>query len=203
MDLEHSLTPAPMDEAEVLKTLLPDFKDHRKVDFLVLRSVNFTTTEALAAMEVPHYEYEHWIAYDEVFKKWALGNVRYIQHHVAAELLRATFMRNVFLQLGIDDKLLKMRAFTPDEMSPYEREEAKEAGKRYTAANVAAMLKVLEMESEKDGRAKEGTKIVVEISGSSEYVEEVTVRRANARKLADQFRTKKHVVDVDSIVVDA
>ena len=182
-------------DSELVKSSLPSFRDRRKVDFLVLRSVSFTTEEALQMVGVARSDYEGWKVYDQAFKLWEEEKVWELQKHVGSAVLRSRFMRNVFLQLHVDNELLTQRAFDPGSMSGDEREEAREAAKRYNASHVAQMLKVLDEDTVEKDEATIKVELKVDVGAGG--VESYIARKAAARLLLNKF-SKQNLIDNDS-----
>lgn len=176
----------PEDAQQAVASRLPAFHDVRKTEYLVLRSVGFSHAEALQTTEVEPQIYEVWEQRDEDFKYWASTNLRDLQKNLADDILRSRFNRNVFLLLHIDHKLLHDRAFNPDAMTPEDRKDAAEAAKRYTAPNIAAMMKVLG-EGGDDGvpTGQKGVTVKVTVEGSE--IVSVEAKIAASEALLKQF----------------
>lgn len=181
---------------------VPQFADVRKTEYLVLRSVHFSHAEALAVTMVDAGVYDKWLSQDSDFRTWAGGkNFRDLQTRVANDILRSRFLRNVFLQLHIDEDLLQKRAFDPENMTSEERKEAFEASKRYSAPNIAAMLRVLDNDDSDgdDSKAKKVFQLTVETNGGKPTTEDY---RATARMLLDSFTLKESEDFIDGEVLN-
>ena len=190
------------DEETLARALLPNFRDPKKTDYLVLRSVCFTHEEALRAIKIPQAYFEGWTTYDEDFRFWANENLRNLQKGIGNAVLRAQFMRNVFLQLHIDQEVLAQRAFERGSMDSDDREDAREAGRRYSASNIASMLRVLE--DDKIGGSKT-VRIELEVDVSEGEAEAYLNSRVRAKKLLKDMEVQletDRVLDAESRVVE-
>lgn len=177
----------PADEEQAIKSLLPSFDDPRKVDYLVMRSVNFTQAEACAVLEIHNSEYTGWLEYDPEFSDWEKTRLRTLQRNVGAEVLRATFMRCVFLQLAIDTQTLKKRFFDPDKMNKEDREDARDALRRYNASSIQAMERTLDPGKEDGPGTGKDIHVDLKIHVTEGDAQAVVNKRAAARSLLDQF----------------
>ena len=190
-------------DEEVVKSILPNFSDSRKVDFLVLRSVNFTTEEALKVVKIEKSVYEGWRVYDPVFVEWESVNLRQLQQHLGSEVLRAQFMRCVFLQLAIDSNLLQRRAFEPGTLDGEDRADARAAAKRYTAANIASMMRVLEPVSDNGPGSGKSMKIELTVDLEGSDIDSHIGKKVAARKLLAQFSVNKtEIIEADGQVIE-
>lgn len=183
--------------------MVPDFRDSRKKEFLVLRSSNFSITEALMMVGATSQEYNTWKSSDPVFADWAVNHIWELQHSWGTEVLMARFKRCVFLQLSIDSDVLAKRAYDPDSMTPADREDARAAAQRYNAQSIAAMVKI--MDPGYNERRPERAPMQVELSvnvGLSD-IEQYAERKAQARKLLQTFTDSSHhvdIIDAESVV---
>lgn len=187
MELTPLTTFDAQSDEQAVKSLLPAFRDTRKVDYLVLRSVNFTQPEACVVLGVSPSEYVGWLEYDPEFKDWETRQLRHLQRSIGAEVLRASFMRCVFLQLAVDTQVLKQRLFEPDLMDKQDREDARDAMRRYSAANIQAMEKTLNPDKEDGPGSGKDIHVDLKIHVSEGDAADVVSKRAAARSLLDQF----------------
>ncbi len=174
-------------DAEIVRGLMPVFDDQRKTEFLVLRTC-LSMAEARAVLGVSVAEYNGWRNNDQAFYDWDVNHFHKIRGAIASQVLKARFMRNVFLQLNIDSDLLTARAFAPETMTKEDREESREAGKRYGPQGVATMLKLLE--SSEDEAAASSVHVEIDIKLDGDHVEQYTAKKAKARALLDWANQK-------------
>jgi hypothetical protein len=187
----------PNDAVQAAMSGLPAFRDVRKTEYLVLRGVLFSHEEALQVIQVSEDMYNAWISIDDIFNSWATGrSLRQLQYSMGPDVLRARFTRNVFLQMHIDNDLLTKRAFDVESMSEVERKEAAEAAKRYSAPNIAAMMKVLG-EGDVESNNTHSGETVVKVYLDGQEVVSVEAKRAASKALIDQFTQRDDVVEGD------
>lgn len=198
--LERLKTVQPNDAVTAARARVPAFVDVRKTEYLVLRSVHFTQEQALQMLGIEKAAFEYWVSSDEDFKDWAVGKSFHdLNHKVGEEILRSRFMQNVFLQLNIDQSLLWKRMSDAAGMSELERREAFEASKRYSAPNIATMLKLLEPEHADDDRP---ASVVMQINIDGKAVVTYEGRRAAARNLLDQWTQTQDDIEGEYEVVE-
>lgn len=190
-------TKALLDQSEVnaIKSLVPDFEDSRMRDYLTLRGFNFSHEEGMKALFVTEGQFSLWLMVPE-FKTWLQRDLRKLQRRFTSELLRAQFMRNAFLTMQIDSQVLAKRAFNPEELTPQEREEVKEASKRYTAQTLAAFERVTDDENE--GREAGQYNFSIKVDTGATEVEVHAQKVVKARKLWQNFIQK----DPEAMVID-
>lgn len=189
----------PNDALQAAVSGLPQFRDVRKTEYLVLRGVHFSHEEALQVVGINEGQYNVWIEVDDLFNSWASGrSLRELQYSIGPDVLRARFTRNVFLQLQIDNEVLTKRVFAKESMSDEDRKEAFEASKRYSAPNIAALMKVLDRPDE-DGKGGGGGNQPVEVKVYLDGKEVVSVEARNAasQKLLEQFTMRDEVVEAE------
>ena len=192
-----------LSEDKLVETSLPHFDDPRKTDYLVMRAVSFSHEESLRLLNVTGVDYNGWTVYDPTFAYWEGVNLRQLQRNLGAEVMRARFMRCVFLQLSIDSDILTKRAFEVDDMSDADRADAREAGKRYGAGNIAAMLKALEPERDDGPGTGKVIKVDLSVTVSDAEVEAHMARKVGARQLLARFSANsEQFIDVDGKVID-
>lgn len=198
--LERLKTVQPTDAVTAARARVPAFVDVRKTEYLVLRSVHFTQEQALKMIGVEQAAFEYWVNSDEDFKDWAVGKSFYeLNHKVGEEILRSRFMQNVFLQLNIDQSLLWKRMSDPEGMTELERKEAFESSKRYSAPNIATMLKLLEPEHKDDDRP---ATVIMQINVDGQAVVTYEGKRAAARDLLNQWTQSQEDIEGEYEVIE-
>ncbi len=184
------------DELATVRNMLPNFTDGRKTEFLVYRAARFSITEALRVLSVTTPTFNDWLQ-DPVFYEWTNKHLFYLQSHIGAEVLKARFMRNAFLTMAIDSDLLSQRAMDPESMTKEDREDARDAAKRYDASKIVQMLKVLDPDLEKPrevGDVNLELHVNVELSERDSVVE----KRAQAKKLLETFTSSARQTIIDN-----
>lgn len=181
-----------LSDAELVKNMFPQFDDPRKAEFLVLRTC-LTIAEARSVVGITIGEYNQWRESDPSFLDWDINHLHRIQGPIAATILKARFMRNVFLTLHIDSELLAERAFMEDGMSKEHREEAAEAKKRYGPQGIAQMLKILDDSADPEA-GNSHVKVELDIKIDGDQVESYGIKKAKARALLD-WAAQKHADD--------
>jgi len=187
----------------VVDGMVPDFRDNRKKEFLVLRSANYSISEALAAVGAVSQEYNGWKNNDPLFADWAINHIWDLQHNIGTEVLLARFKRCVFLQLSIDSEVLAKRAFSPDEMTAEDKIDARAAATRYNAQAIATIFKVLDPRIGEEPVEKPAATIHLQVDVGLNDIEEYQHRKIQAKKLLQSFtETGGVVIDGDTGVVD-
>jgi hypothetical protein len=190
----------PDDAKQAVASKVPAFRDVRKTEYLVLRSVHFSHPESLAILSLNEETYIGWLEKDTMFADWSLGkNLRDLQTRVGEGVLRSRFLRNVFLVSHIDSQLLSKRFFNPGSMSDDERKEAVEAMKRYSAPNIASMLKILDHEDM--GEAGQRPTVTFQITLEPDQVLSVEHKRAAAAALLQQFTKDPGIIEGEAVMV--
>ena len=187
----------------VVDGMVPDFRDHRKKEFLVLRSANYSISEALAAVGAVSQEYNGWKNNDPLFADWAINHIWDLQHNIGTEVLLARFKRCVFLQLSIDSEVLAKRTFSPDEMTAEDKIDARAAATRYNAQAIATIFKVLDPRIGEEPPEKPAAIIHLKVDVGLNDIEEYQHRKIQAKKLLQSFtETGGVVIDGETGKVD-
>lgn len=187
----------PNDTSKALESRLPVFPDPRKMEYLLLKSLWFSHKEVLRITGMTPFEFGA-LCTDKEFDYYVKGlGALSIRKGVGEDLLKAKFLRNVFVQLQIDAEILWKRLETPNLMTESERIEARASSSRYSAANIAALLRALDTTGEHIEET--GTKkIELNITLDGAVVQSYEGRKAAAKSLLDQFTHSNDVIDNDT-----
>lgn len=180
-----------LSQEKLVDGMLPDFRDMRKKEFLVLRSSNFSVSEALAMCGATGQEYNLWKSNDKVFEDWAINHIWHLQNHIGHEVLLARFKRNVFLQMSIDTEVLAKRAYDPENLTDDERQDARAAANRYNAQSIAAIFKVLDPAVGQDMPQQAPVQVNLNVDVGLADIDQYTRRKTQAQQLLQQFRNKE------------
>ena len=191
-----------LNDASLIAASFPQFDDPRKTDFLVMRTC-MSVAEARHLVGISTNEYNEWRNSDPAFYEWDVNHLWKIRGSIASVVLKARFMRNVFLTMNLDAELLAKSTFTPEDLNKDERDEAKEAKKRYGPAGIATMLKALDG-AEEDSTGTQHIKMELDIKIDDGDVAAYSVKKATARALlewANRDSEHPNAIDAESKVI--
>lgn len=191
---------APNDEIQALKAAVPRFDNPKKTEYLVLRSVSFSHEECLKLLDSSSAEYSGWLSEADEFGVWAVGSgMLHLQQGVGEGVLRAKFLRNVYMQLHIDSRVMTLKAMELP-MTEDEKLDARDASKRYSAQNIVAMMRAL------DGDEGEGVTapqvINIQIDVDHETAQRYGDKKIMSQHLLEKFTKKNVVLDETGRVIE-
>lgn len=192
----------PNDEIAALKASVPRFANPKKTEYLVLRSVSFSHEECMRLIDASNSDYTKWLSDGDEFGIWAVGSgLLHLQQGVGEQVLKAKFLRNVFLVLSNDSRILGKKERgelkTADEMK-----DAREASHRYSAQNIVSMMRALDGDvgGGVDGQTPQVINIQIEVD--SEVAERYGDKKILSQHLLDKFTRKTVTLDETGRVVE-
>ncbi len=191
----------PNDEIAALKAAVPAFANPKKTEYLVLRSVSFTHDECLRLIDATNQDYSKWLSDGDEFGIWAVGSgMLHLQQGVGEQVLKAKFLRNVFLVMANDSRILSQKErgelHTSDEMK-----EARDASHRYSAQNIVAMMRALD--GNVGGDEERAPQVInIEIQVDPETAQRYGDKKILSQHLLDKFTRKTVVLDETGRVVE-
>lgn len=190
---------APNDEIQALKAAVPRFDNPKKTEYLVLRSVSFSHEECLKLLDSSSAEYSGWLSEADEFGIWAVGSgMLHLQQGVGEGVLRAKFLRNVFMQLTIDSRVMTKKAMEMP-MTDDEQLDARDASKRYSAQNIVSMMRALDGDQDE----KVAPQVVnIQIDVDHEVAQRYGDKKIMSQHLLEKFTKKSVVLDETGRVIE-
>lgn len=153
-------------------------------------------------IDASNSDYTKWLSDGDEFGIWAVGSgLLHLQQGVGEQVLKAKFLRNVFLVLSNDSRILGKKGRgelkTADEMK-----DARDASHRYSAQNIVSMMRALDGDvgGGVDGQTPQVINIQIEVD--SEVAERYGDKKILSQHLLDKFTRKTVTLDETGRVVE-
>lgn len=190
----------PNDEMQALKAAVPRFDNPKKTEYLVLRSVSFSHEECLRLLDSSSSEYSAWLSEADEFGVWAVGSgMLHLQQGVGEGVLRNKFLRNVFIQLTIDNRVMTKKVMDQP-MTEDEKLDARDASKRYSSQNIVAMMRALDGDDSENVQAPQQINILVDVD--HEVAQRYGDKKVMSQHLLEKFTKKSVVLDETGRVIE-
>lgn len=188
----------PYNPQHAIKSLIPDFPNQRKTDYLTYKAMGFSNRECEALAGIDQGSVRKWRKEDPKFVSWE-DKVHEIRSNITTTLLEAQFSRNMHLAMQIDFKLLRKAMFSPqgiNDLTDSEQKIFQKSMDRYKAQDLLAFMRVLEPERDQGGR---GGDLNLNITVNGEEVTEYHATRAAALKLLQDFKVNQDFIEGEVI----
>ena len=174
----------PDDLAEIAEARIPLSQNPRKAEYLSNRAVGFSIRESLALSEVTQTTLNRWRREDREFLQFEQERLAFLQRTISGDIMRMKWLRNFFLVLRRDSRVLYKSAFNFEGLTDNERAYLHLVRKHYTPQDLLALEKALEPEHGERARI-EVDKAVFLVDGKE--VRDPGQRQAVARAVLDRF----------------
>ncbi len=182
----------PDDLSAIAEARIPLSQNPRKAEYLSNRAVGFTIREALALSEVTQTTLNRWRREDHEFLQFEQERLAFLHRTISSDIMRMKWLRNFFLVLRRDSRILYKSAFNFEGLTDNERSYLHLIRKHYTPQDLLALEKALEPEHGE--RAKiEVDKAVFIVDGKE--VRDPDQRQAAARAVLDRFNANAKYVE--------
>lgn len=185
----------PFNPQHAVQSLIPDFTNPRKTDYLTYKAMGFSNREAEALAGIDNGSVRRWRKEDPKFIDWE-ERVHNIRVNVTTVLLESQFSRNMHLAMQLDFKLLRKAMFAPngvEDLTDAEQKLLARATDRYKASDLLAFLKVIEPQRDQGGL---GGDLNLTVNVNGEAVVDVHAKKAAARQLLDDFMVNQDAYNV-------
>lgn len=174
----------PEDLAEIVEARIPLSQNPRKAEYLSNRSVGFGIRESLALAEVTQATLNKWRREDHEFLQFEQERLSFLQRTISGDIMRMKWLRNFFLILRRDSRILYKSAFNFEGLTDNERSYLHLIRKHYTPQDLLALEKALEPEHGERARI-EVDKAIFMVDGKE--VKDSGQRQAVARAVLERF----------------
>ena len=182
----------PDDMEAIAGARIPLSQNPRKADYLGYRALGFGIREALALANVQQSTLNKWRREDQEFRAFEQERLAFLQRTISSDVMRMRWLRNFFLVLRRDERILYKSAFNFEGLTDNERAYLHLIRKHYTPQDMLALEKALEPEH--GARAQiEVDKAVFIVDGKE--VIDPDKRRAVARVVLDRFNANAKYVE--------
>ncbi len=164
-----------------------------KAKYLSYRATGFSVMEACKLAGVAHKTVMTWRYKDEEFRSIEVEQLPMLQSRVRSQVLLLNMARIVHLAFHIDGKIFLKAAHDLESLNGRELELFKLNRKHYTPESLLTLERALAPETDAITRAVPGTVTVIV---DNRVVETEAAQRAANRKLLEDFRVNKQMVEV-------
>ncbi len=174
----------PDDLNEIVAARIPLSQNPRKADYLGYRAVGFTIRESLALAAVTQATLNKWRREDPEVLQFEQERLAFLQRTISGDIMRMRWLRNFFLVLRRDERILYKSAFNFEGLTDNERSYLHLVRKHYTPQDLLALEKALEPEHGERARI-EVDKAIFIVDGQE--ITDPTKRSAVARAVLNRF----------------
>ena len=136
----------PDDLEAIAGARIPLSQNPRKADYLGYRAVGFSIREALALAAVQQATLNKWRREDPEFRQFETERLAFLQRTISGDIIKMRWLRNFFLVLRRDERILYKSAFNFEGLTDNERSYLHLVRKHYTPQDLLALEKALEPE---------------------------------------------------------
>ncbi len=136
----------PDDLEAIAGARIPLSQNPRKADYLGYRALSFSIRECLALAGVTQATLNKWRREDAEFRMFETERLAFLQRTVSSDIMRMRWLRNFFLVLRRDERILYKSAFNFEGLTDNERAYLHLIRKHYTPQDLLALEKALEPE---------------------------------------------------------
>ena len=172
------------DIAEIADARIPLSQNPRKAEYLSNRAVGFGIRESCALADVSQATLRKWRREDPEFREFEGERLAFLQRTISSDIMRMKWLRNFFLVLRRDQRILYKSAFNFEGLTDNERSYLHLIRKHYTPQDLLALEKALEPEHGERARIAVD-KAVFLVDGRE--VKDEGLRQAAARAVLDRF----------------
>ncbi|KKN47058.1 hypothetical protein LCGC14_0666670 [marine sediment metagenome] len=183
----------PDDLNAIAEARIPLSQNPRKADYLSYRAVGFSIRESLALAAVTQATLNKWRREDKEFLQFEQERLAFLQRTISGDIMRMRWLRNFFLVLRRDERILHKSAFNFEGLTDNERAYLHLIRKHYTPQDLLALEKALEPEHGE--RARIAVDKAIFIVDGKEVVGDDN-RRAASRAVLDRFNANAKYAEV-------
>ena len=182
----------PDDLSAIAEARIPLSQNPRKADYLGYRAVGFTIRESCALAAVTQATLNKWRREDHEFLQFEQERLAFLQRTISSDIMRMRWLRNFFLVLRRDERILYKSAFNFEGLTDNERAYLHLVRKHYTPQDLLALEKALEPEHGEHARI-EVDKAIFLVDGKE--VKDPALRQAVARAVLERFNANAKYVE--------
>lgn len=201
-EAEDSVVADDLDE--MLKARLPLFSSQLKASYLTYRATGFSVREAAHLAQVTTRTVHKWRREDPVFMDWEQNRLQFLRTHVAGDVLRAEFTRNLRLAFVRDMRVLKKAVFNFEGMDEREYQYLLKIRGLYTPQDLLALVKAIgEGDGETSGLKPGEYRQTLTVTVEGRDVDSEEAQKAAAKALLDKFvATGKYRGEDEGLVIE-
>ena len=184
----------PDDLNAIAEARIPLSQNPRKADYLSYRALGFSIRESLALASVTQATLNKWRREDAEFRGFEQERLAFLQRTIASDIMRMRWLRNFFLVLRRDERILYKSAFNFEGLTDNERSYLHLIRKHYTPQDLLALEKALEPEHGERARI-EVDKAIFIVDGKE--VNDMGGRQAAARAVLDRFNANSKYLETE------
>ncbi len=184
----------PDDLNAIAEARIPLSQNPRKADYLGYRAVGFSIRESLALASVTQATLNKWRREDKEFLQFEQERLAFLQRTISSDIMRMRWLRNFFLALRRDERILYKSAFNFEGLTDNERSYLHLIRKHYTPQDLLALEKALEPEHGERARI-EVDKAIFIVDGKE--IRDPDQRQAVARAVLDRFNANAKYLETD------
>ncbi len=185
----------PDDLNAIAEARIPLSQNPRKADYLGYRAVGFSIRESLALAAVTQSTLNKWRREDHEFLQFEQERLAFLQRTISGDIMRMRWLRNFFLVLRRDERILYKSAFNFEGLTDNERSYLHLIRKHYTPQDLLALEKALEPEHGERARI-EVDKAIFIVDGKE--VRDPGQRQAVARAVLDRFNANAKYAETET-----